>query len=578
MLERAKIVLLVSLGFGLPWHGALTVFGPDWVRWWKEGALALLFLLVCFQGLKNVKFEILNFKWARSFIIQHSKSPIFYAFLFLLWGGLLLVLSTDLHTSLVALRYLALGGFVFLLGYSLWKLPLISGKNGYDGATKLFHHLCTSLLLGVLTSSLFGLWAKFAGGYQVLSGWYSNTISSWVPGQTLPLYHEAAGFIRLQGASSGPIEYSHLAVMALWYALCAQPQLVQRQWWRLLLWGASVALLLLGIVQSGSRAAALAALILLLGALWFRYREKLNLQAWRWSADKLVAGLLVLIVLVVMVKFTLARSILGDISLLNKNIVRISDVDHIKRPLEAFEMALDSPVTGNLGALGPAARAKNLQAYNNDQAPIAESVPFDVLAQLGVVGFLLWLLFWGFYWGKAPPSLKLLCLAFAPLMLLATIFDMTPLSISFYLVLALGLALPSLKLASRSDEPTVLELKRLAFKTYVEKVWGWHEAEQKQLVKREFDLGGIYLVQQEGETKGTVSLQSQDYYYEVFSFYLHPQHQGAGLGKVLLNQVFPAQPLHLQVLKVNSRAHSFYVQHGFVVTGENQHHYLMKRL
>jgi hypothetical protein len=97
-----------------------------------------------------------------------------------------------------------------------------------------------------------------------------------------------------------------------------------------------------------------------------------------------------------MAKFTLSKAVLGDIELLNKNVVRISDIDHLTRPIEAFKVALENPVTGVLGAFGPAARAKNLKENNIDYAPIAESVPFDIAAQMGFVGLLLWLGFIGF--------------------------------------------------------------------------------------------------------------------------------------------------------------------------------------
>ncbi len=95
---------------------------------------------------------------------------------------------------------------------------------------------------------------------------------------------------------------------------------------------------------------------------------------------------------------------------------------------------------------------------------------------------------------------------FTPLMLLATIFDMTPLSISFYLVLALGLTIPKLRLTDESDFAPVFELKRLAFRTYVEQVWGWQDKQQEGFVRQELALGNLRLVEHDGATIATFSL------------------------------------------------------------------------
>jgi ribosomal protein S18 acetylase RimI-like enzyme len=571
MLQSLKVTFLVLLGFGLPLHGAITVFGPDVIRWWKELLLIGLFFLIGTSLLTRKNYFSEGTLHLKN-IIAH---PITWAIVFLVWGIILVLINKDLHTALVAYRYLGLGFVATVLGYALWRTALYSAKNGYTQGVNLFHKFCTALLIGTVVSTLFGLWAKFLGGYQGLTGWYSATISSWVPGQTIPLYHQVGDFVRLQGASSGPVEYGHLALLGVWYVLFFK---LKNSAQNNLFYGAVLGVLLFGIWHSGSRAAVLGALILGILVLWNAVKLKYKIVPVQWSADKAAALLLVVIVLVGMAKFTLSKAIVGETDLLSKNIVRISDSDHLTRPILAFNKALESPIIGNLGELGPAARAKNLAVNNNDQAPIAESVPFDVAAQMGFVGFLVWLLFFISYYSLASAPMRALLITFTPLMLLATIFDMAPLSISFFIILGLGLVLPSIKVATLKDHQAVLKLKRLAFKVYVEQVWGWKEAEQKQFVSQELAQGGIFLVHLDRQVRATYCLLESDDCTKVYSFYVHPEQQSLGLGSYLLKTVMPPSVLRLQVLKVNSSAKAFYESHGFNIEGEDEHHWHLSRL
>jgi|GEM_PF-3036771 len=495
---------LALIGFLLPWHGAITVFGPEVARWWKEVLLLALTIALGFSLFKYGKAFLKSFK-------AHLASPYLWMILFLLWGLFLVFINEDLHTAVVAYRYLGFGFFAMLLSVMCWKMGLVCGKNGHLYGIKVFHIFATSLVLGVLTSTVFGVWAKLLGGFAVLQAWYSNTISSWVPGQTIPLYHQAGDFVRLQGGSSGPVEYAHLAVIAVWYILFFKVKSVATSYALV-----PVLILVFGIYHSGSRAALLGVLILALLWSWKVLRSRYNIKSIDWSADKLAAGLLVLIVLTGMLKFTFSKAVLGEIEVMNKNIVRISDSDHFTRPIEALNMALN--------------------------------------------------------------ELKALVLTFAPLMLLATIFDMTPVSLGFYIVLGLGLALPLVKPVGKAQHTEVFNLKRSAFKPYVAKVWGWQDREQQKFVAQELELGGVELIYFEGEPISTFSLESHTKGLNVYSFYVHPLYQSQGLGSVILNRVIPAHNLHLKVLKVNSRAKAFYEIHRFEVVGEDEHHWHLQRL
>lgn len=420
MFTKMRTWLLRLLGFGLPVHGALTVLAPEWFRWWKE--IILLGLL----GLLLLSFRTL---WLAFQSQYHRTAPLTYVGLLLGWVSWLVLMSSDTSTALVAARYLTLGWIVFGI---FWGLSVCFDPK------KVFHNFSTGLISGSVVSVLFGIWAQWLGGFAVLSHWYSATISSWVPGQTLPLYHQTSeGVIRMQGMASGPIEFSHLLVLALWLVLF-QGDRVSR-------WGLG-GLFLLGIWWSGSRAALLAALILLGFQLVVYLKQKWSLKPRRWAvlSDHWQINLCCILLMAVAglggLKYVVQE--LPETQI--QKLVRVSDSDHITRPIEAFKMGLENPIQGNLGALGPAARAHNLATQNNDKAPIAENVLVDYFAQLGVVGLFLSLAFWGTWFWQVRRQSYLVLLGGVSLLLmsLATIFDMTPISIAWFAILALATMLP----------------------------------------------------------------------------------------------------------------------------------------
>lgn len=382
--------LLSGILFLLPLHGAMTVFGFEGIRYWKEVVLLILGLYwVCIEG-RN----ILNKK-----SVQFSRLELL-SLLFLLWGIVLVFLSPDKGTAIQAFRYLGIGYGVFFL-----VSRLISG--GEEGIVTSVQYL----VFGSLVSVVFGLWAHFLGGYEILQAWYSNTISSWVPGQSIPLYHETGGFIRMQGTSSGPVEFAHmlfLAVLVLPYARFSRR--VRR--------GIGI-LLITGILFSLTRAVWIGLAVYGIIILW---------QKWKWSVRKgsLILGILGL----------LGIGLLFFVPQLRQQLVERSGTkDHITRPIEVAKIGLQSPIQGSLGMVGPAARAKNLVENNDDKAPIAENVLVDYFAQTGIIGFLIALCFWWKILKLNKKSIQIV----VPIILvmnMATIFDMTPLSISYFAILA----------------------------------------------------------------------------------------------------------------------------------------------
>ena len=388
------------------------MFGPEWIRWWKEIVILLLVAVVGIPYLKQMREGSLllpDFKGG-------GKDPRLWSFLFLVWGTFLVFGNSDPKTALVAFRYLGLGYLVFLIvGLSSYTIKADSKKKKRLFPSNFLPFICLSISLVI--SIIFGLWAQFIGGFEVLSLWYSQTISSWVPGQSIPLYHETGGRIRMQGMSSGPIEFSHLLLIGTWYWLYLfKTRSVKGK----ILSIGLVSLFSLGIYLSLSRAALIGLIILLLG-------KSARKVASRFGRTKTSLALIVPSI------FVFVFQPLGISEMFN----RAGTSDHITRPIEAMNAGIRSPFFGDLGMWGPAARAKNLFLNYSDYAPIAENVFADYFVQLGGIGLILALGFFLNLWRRFDYSSRIFLLVGLIVMNLATVFDMTPFTILYFLTLAM---------------------------------------------------------------------------------------------------------------------------------------------
>jgi len=403
-------VIFGLIGFLLPLHGGVTVFLPESFRWWKELFIAILLIIVIAHEAKKI---LKNQHWKKN-IKKYFKSwttPEILAKAFLVLGLIIWAVTPDKQTGIVALRYLMWPFVVFLIVNRL----LLNRPLTKDTLPNYFHHFIHWFLFGCVLSIAFGVWVQFGDGITFVQNFYSNTISSWVPGQTLPLYHEVNGVIRMQGLSSGPIEFSHL----LLGALAISPLLWFRKQAKILI----TLTLLFGIYHSLSRAALGGALIILVFPIAFDWFNSLKQRTKKTALCSLGIIGIALISMIFLFKNNLTDQ-------------RKSDKDHFTRPIEAIQMGIKSPFIGNLGQLGPAARAKNLTANNNDQAPIAENIFADYFAQLGVFGLIIVISFWISIFFKIPISMQGFFWAIIFTTNLATIFDMTPISMSFLILFA----------------------------------------------------------------------------------------------------------------------------------------------
>jgi ribosomal protein S18 acetylase RimI-like enzyme len=140
-----------------------------------------------------------------------------------------------------------------------------------------------------------------------------------------------------------------------------------------------------------------------------------------------------------------------------------------------------------------------------------------------------------------------------------------------------------LRKATTSDSEFAYQTKKAAFRQYIEQVWGWDEAEQRQLHERRFSSQGFSVIQLSGVDVGIIAIDREPDCLKLNQIFILPEYQGRGIGTACTMQVFEDAtasqlPVRLQVLKVNSRAITFFQRMGFKSIAESYNHVQMERL
>ncbi len=140
----------------------------------------------------------------------------------------------------------------------------------------------------------------------------------------------------------------------------------------------------------------------------------------------------------------------------------------------------------------------------------------------------------------------------------------------------------SLRPATDGDYDFLWWLHGATMRTYVDAIWGWDEALQRQYFQDRFDPARMQIVERAGETAGYISVERREDAIFLGVIEIAPDFQGQGIGKGLIRDLQDeAQgrgvPLKLQVLQGNP-ARRLYERLGFKVTGETETHIMMSWL
>lgn len=140
----------------------------------------------------------------------------------------------------------------------------------------------------------------------------------------------------------------------------------------------------------------------------------------------------------------------------------------------------------------------------------------------------------------------------------------------------------TLRSATDADYAWLWSVKRETMRPYVEQTWGsWDERAQERFFRRHFSPGTVQVILVDGQPAGLLHVERQPDAFFLANIQIHPDFQGRGLGAAVVESVLESGrslnlPVHLQVLKVNTRARDFYLRLGFRADGENLTHFLLR--
>lgn len=140
----------------------------------------------------------------------------------------------------------------------------------------------------------------------------------------------------------------------------------------------------------------------------------------------------------------------------------------------------------------------------------------------------------------------------------------------------------ALRKAGPGDREFAYEVRRTAFRRYVEKVEGWDDARERRRHAQRFEAQDFRVVTVDGADVGIVALVVAPDCVKLNQMFILPAHQGREIGRRCMVLVLEearglGRPVRLRVLKINPWARAFYERLGFRRTGETDTHDLLER-
>lgn len=138
-----------------------------------------------------------------------------------------------------------------------------------------------------------------------------------------------------------------------------------------------------------------------------------------------------------------------------------------------------------------------------------------------------------------------------------------------------------LRVATPEDYDFLYELHCRTMRDYIEATWGWDELWQQNHFKQHFQPESNQIILLNGRKIGRAEIDCKESKAHIGNIQILPAYQNKGVGsQVILDIVRQSQQrkhcVTLQVLKVNP-ARRLYERLGFVVEGEDEAHFKMKR-
>ena len=134
--------------------------------------------------------------------------------------------------------------------------------------------------------------------------------------------------------------------------------------------------------------------------------------------------------------------------------------------------------------------------------------------------------------------------------------------------------------ATASDVDFLYALHVATMKGYVDQTWGWDDAFQESVFRKNYVPAEIQVIIFAEKDIGMLSLEEREEDIFLRAIEIHPDYQGQGIGRAIIQKIIAAgalkmKPAFLHVLKVNP-AKRLYERLGFSVVSETSTHFQMR--
>lgn len=133
--------------------------------------------------------------------------------------------------------------------------------------------------------------------------------------------------------------------------------------------------------------------------------------------------------------------------------------------------------------------------------------------------------------------------------------------------------------AVENDIGLLYALHVATMKEYVNQTWGWNDAFQESVFRKNYIPAEIQIITYDGKDMGMFSVEERDEDVFLRAIEVHPEYQRKGIATAIINSIIregvqKTKPVRLYVLKVNP-AKRLYERLGFSVVEETSTHYIM---
>lgn len=140
----------------------------------------------------------------------------------------------------------------------------------------------------------------------------------------------------------------------------------------------------------------------------------------------------------------------------------------------------------------------------------------------------------------------------------------------------------TLRPATVADAEICYRIKQQTLKTYVDKILGWDEIEQREIHKKSFTPAETTIICYNNTPIGYCELEETEDNFFLKNILLRKKYQKTGIGSFVLGELIEnaeakQKSITLQVFKTNTKAQKLYHKLGFKIYGTEEHHFRMLR-